>query len=80
MLTFCWNAKRLGIVSLPFMALLIFYPLPLYLVQMDTRYRYPLDWSIWLFFGYGYLLILRNWSPSVGPAQQILRENRFRFG
>ncbi len=70
MLTLCWNAKRLGIVSLPFVALLIFYPLPLYLVQMDTRYRYPLDWSIWLFFGYGYLLVLRKLDPSAGPRSR----------
>ena len=65
LLTFCWNARRLGIVAVPFLALLIFYPLPLYLVQMDTRYRYPLDWSIWLFFGYGYFVILKRTQPSL---------------
>jgi hypothetical protein len=26
----------------------IVFPIPFYLVQIDPRYRYPIDWSIWL--------------------------------
>ena len=30
----------------------IVYPLPLYILQVDPRYRYPIDWLLWLLAGY----------------------------
>jgi hypothetical protein len=39
-------------LRIPLLALLIGYPLPYYLIQIDTGYRYALDWCIYLLAAY----------------------------
>jgi hypothetical protein len=39
-------------LRIPLLALMIGYPLPYYLIQIDTGYRYALDWCIYLLAAY----------------------------
>jgi hypothetical protein len=50
------------------------YPIPFYLVQIDPRYRVPIDWSIWLLAAFalrsiaGYVLN-HNKRPTIDDGQ-----------
>ena len=49
-LSFLWRRKPRAARLLA--VLWIVYPLPFYVVQVDPRYRYPIDWLLWLLAGY----------------------------
>lgn len=46
---FCRSGRREALLLVLLWAV---YPIPFYVVQIDPRYRYPIDWSIWLLAGF----------------------------
>lgn len=59
-------------VAWMFAAVLALYPLPYYLVQINSRYRLPIDWTLWLLAGYaGWAGVEAAAGSSQKPAQLI---------
>jgi hypothetical protein len=49
------------------------FPIPYYVVQIDPRYRLPIDWSIWLLAAFAVNSVagyIRNRKPSMGDNRQ----------
>ena len=60
--------KRSGVLAAPIAAILIGFPLPYYFVQIDTRYRYPLDWCLYLGAAYAGWQAARRWRREKADA------------
>lgn len=58
-LVLLWRAG--SVLSVPLAAILIGFPLPYYLVQIDTRYRYPLDWCLYVGASYAAWATVQAW-------------------
>jgi hypothetical protein len=53
-----WDASRAALF-----AIVLAYPLPYYLIQIDTRYEYPMDWCMFLFAAYAGYRAMRHYAP-----------------
>jgi hypothetical protein len=61
--------RREPFLGLPLAAAMLTYPIPLYFVQMDTRYRYPIDWVIYLFAAYALYTAAYLWLSQNRPER-----------
>lgn len=53
--------RRTCDLRIPLLGVLIGYPLPYYLIQIDTGYRYPIDWCIYLLAAYLVYADVESW-------------------